>query len=110
MAMTTMSSATYDLSLGDGRAQALFASTLQRSDDPSPRQVRQAIAAAFGVYGRLGCAAQVTQAYGEHPETAVGRMRWARSAVAGAFGGSQPQPAHAPKHELYTLPVTCRAA
>jgi hypothetical protein len=28
----------------------------------------------------------VAQEYGEHPETAVLRMRWARAAVAGTYG------------------------
>jgi hypothetical protein len=105
-----MSSAPYDLSISAARAEALFASTLQRSDDPSASQVRLAIAAAIGEYGQLGCEARVAQAYGEHPETAVRRMRWARTAVVGAFGGSRPQPAHVPHPGPYTLPVTCRAA
>ena len=105
-----MSSAPYDLSISGVRADALFASALQRSDEPSARQVRQATAAAIGVFGALGCAARVAQAYGEHPETAVTRMRWARTAVAGAFGGSQPEPAHAPKPGQYTVLCTSRAA
>jgi hypothetical protein len=85
-----MSSAPYDLSISAAQADALFASALQRSDEPSARQVRQAVAAAIGAYGDLGCAARVAQAYGERPETAVTRMLWARTAVAGAFSGSQP--------------------
>jgi hypothetical protein len=84
-----MSSAPCDLSISGARADALFASALQRSDEPSARQVRQAATAAIGVFGALGCAARVAQAYGEHPEIAVTRMRWARTAVADAFGGSQ---------------------
>ena len=64
------------------RADALFASALQRSDRPSPGQVRQAIAGAVARYGGSGCAARVAQAFGEHPETAVTRMRWARTMVA----------------------------
>ena len=31
--------------------------------------------------------ARVAQAYGEHPETAVQRMRWARAIAAGTSGG-----------------------
>ena len=69
-------------SAGAARADALFASALQRSDWPSPGQVRQAIAAAAARYGASGCAARVAQAFGEHPETAVTRMRWARTMVA----------------------------
>jgi hypothetical protein len=73
------------LSTGAARADALFASALQRSDEPSPGQVRRAIAAAVAAYGGSGCAARVAQAFGEHPETAVTRMRWARTLVARAI-------------------------
>jgi hypothetical protein len=60
------------------RADALFVSMLQRSDDPSTGQVRDAIAAAVHEFGGRGCAEQVAQEFGDHPETAVVRMRWAR--------------------------------
>jgi hypothetical protein len=90
-----MRSAPYDLSISVARADALFASALQRSDEPSAVQVKQAIAAATRAFGDLGCAARVAQEYGEHPETAVTRMRWARTAVAGAFGGSPSDPGYA---------------
>ena len=69
---------------GATRADALFASALQRSDEPSPGQIRQAIAVATAAYGGSGCAARVAQAFGEHPETAVTRMRWARTLAARA--------------------------
>ncbi len=75
-----------DPSMSATRADALFASTLQRSDEPSAIQVKQAIAAATRAFGDLGCAARVAQEYGEHPETAAKRMRWACTAVARAFG------------------------
>ena len=78
-----MRSATYDLTISTARADALFASTLQRSDEPTAAQVHQAIAAALAAFGIRGCAARVAQAYGEHPETAVPRMRWARAVVTG---------------------------
>ena len=41
-----MRSPTYDLTISTARADALFASPLQRSDEPTPAQVHQAIAAA----------------------------------------------------------------
>jgi hypothetical protein len=69
-------------SAGAAPADALFASALQRSDHPAPGQVRQAIAAAAAAYGGSGCAARVAQAFGEHPETAAPRMRWARTLAA----------------------------
>ena len=62
-------------------ADALFASPLQRSDHPTSGQIRQAIAAATAAYGGSGCAARVAQAFGEHPETAVTRMRWAQASA-----------------------------
>ena len=76
-----MRSATSDLTISTARADALFASPLQRSDAPTPAQVHQAIAAAVAAFGIRGCAARVAQAYGDHPETAVQRMRWARATV-----------------------------
>ena len=76
-------------SISAARASALFASALQRSDEPSAKQVKQAVTTCIGVLGDLGCAARVAQAFGEHPETAVIRMRWARIAVASAFGDAQ---------------------
>ena len=88
-----MRSATSDLTISTARADALFASPLQRSDAPSPAQVHQAIAAAVAAFGIRGCAARVAQAYGDHPETAVLRMRWARAAVAGPSGAVRTGPA-----------------
>src|SRR5438034_5199902 len=76
-----MRSPANDLTISTARADALFASPLQRSDQPSPAQVHQAIAAALAAFGIQGCAARVAQAYGDHPETAVPRMRWARATV-----------------------------
>ena len=87
---------TNHLSISTARADALFASTLQRTDDPSTAQIRQAISMAIRARGAGGCAAEVAQAYGEHPETAAPRMRWARAEVTRAFSGGRPEPAPAP--------------
>lgn len=70
-------------------AEALFASVLQRSDRPSPDQVRKAVAAAVRAYGGRGCAELMAQEFGDHPETAVERMRWA-CAVAGEVFAAPP--------------------
>jgi hypothetical protein len=105
-----MRSATYHVSINTARADALFASALQRSDDPDAAQVRQAIAAALSALGARGCAARVAQAYGEHPETAVLRMRRARAAVAGSFGAGRPEPARAAVPGRRTAPRTRCAA
>jgi hypothetical protein len=76
-----MRSTAHHLSISTVQADALFVSALQRSDEPSTTQIRQAIAATIREFGARGCAAQVAQEYGEHPETAVLRMRWARALV-----------------------------
>ena len=73
-------------------ADALFASVLQRSDNPSAGQVRKAIAAAMRAYGGSGCVQRVAQEFGDHPEAAVNRMRWAR-AVADELFASPTAPA-----------------
>src|SRR6516164_2700531 len=77
-----MQLATYQPSTSAVWAEALFVSVLQRSDRPSPGQVRKAIAAAMRAHGGPGCAELVAQEFGDHPEAAVERMCWAR-AVAG---------------------------
>ena len=74
------------LSIRAARANALFVSPLQRSGQPSARQVRRSTAAALGQSGAWGCAERVAPEFGDHPELAATRMRWARQAVAGAFG------------------------
>jgi hypothetical protein len=102
-----MRSVAYDFSSNTTRADALFASTLQRTDEPSAEQVRQAIAAAIRVFGASGCAARVAQAYGEHPETAVLRMRWARAAVT---GGARPGPVYPAVPAQRTRAHACCAA
>jgi hypothetical protein len=79
-------------------AYALFASVLQRSDTPDAGQVQQAIAAAVRDYGDQGCAQRVAREFGDHPETAVARMHWAR-AVASATPGSPPEESRRTRHE-----------
>jgi hypothetical protein len=105
-----MPSAPYHLSISAARASALFASPRQRSDEPNASQIRQAIATAIGAHGVRGCAARVAQTYGEHPETALTRMRWALTAAASAFGGSPAAAAHAPAPGHSTMTCTARAA
>ena len=67
------------------RCEALFVSALQPSEDPSAPRVRQEIRRAVRDLGSLGCAARVAQEFGDHPEAAIMRMRWARQAVEYAF-------------------------
>jgi hypothetical protein len=72
------------------QADALFASALQPSGEPGLSQIRQAIAEALDLYGGVGCAGRVAQEFGDHPETAVFRMRWARGKVATLAAGIRP--------------------
>ena len=67
------------------QADAVFASRLQRCGEYSAGRVRQAAAAAIDLYGCSGCAGRVAQEFGDHPETAVIRMRWARALAREAF-------------------------
>jgi hypothetical protein len=86
-------------------ADAVFASVLQRSDNPSAGQIRKAIAATMRAYGGLGCVQRVAQEFGDHPEAAVDRMRWAR-AVADELFASPPAPARQNPRRQPSPPVT----
>ena len=66
-------------------ADALFASILRRFDRPSAGQGREPIAATMRAYGGHGCAERVAQEFGDHPETAVARMRWVRGVAGEVF-------------------------
>jgi hypothetical protein len=81
-----MRPAAHHLSIRASGADALFVSALQRSDDPSAGQIRQAIAAAIGTFDYSGCAGRVAQEFGDHPETAAARMRWARTVADEVIG------------------------
>ncbi|WP_246608148.1 hypothetical protein [Paractinoplanes toevensis] len=64
------------------RAAALFASDLPAGSRPSPQTVDEAIAGAVRrCGGTRGCVAHMAAAYGDYPETAAARMRWARGVV-----------------------------
>ncbi len=85
------------------RCEALFASTVQSSEYPSGRALQDAITATIRRLGSRGCAAQVAQEFGDHPETAVVRMRWARAQVARLAVG-------AGRHPDAVKPVELRCA
>jgi hypothetical protein len=86
-----MQLATYYSSTSAVWADALFVSVLQGSDKPDPGQVREAIAAAVRAYGDGGCVQRVAQEFGDHLETAVARMRWARAVVGEVFASAPAQ-------------------
>ena len=73
-------------------ADAVFVSGLQRRDELGAAQVRQAVGAAIRAFGCSGCAGRVAQEFGDHPETAVIRMRWARAVAGEAFADPVPEP------------------
>jgi hypothetical protein len=105
-----MRSTTDDLTISTARADALFASALQRSDQPGAAQVHQAIASAVAAFGIRGCAARVAQAYGDYPETAALRMRWARTVVTAAFSDGRAELASARGTQPAHRAGICRAA
>jgi len=86
------------LNINDARCEALFASWLQRSDSPTAERVAEAISRAVRQFGTRGCAGQMAQEFGDHPEAAADRMRWVRQLAA-------------PEHRVYrtdrrSAPVT----
>lgn len=76
------------------RSEALFVSALQQSDNPDAGQIRQAITRAVREFGSRGCAARVAQEFGDHPELAAARMRWACQVVNETFHGAPPDISH----------------
>jgi hypothetical protein len=69
-------------SASDARREALFASALQPSDAPTEEMITGAIVSATRRFGPRGCAARMAQEFGDHPEAAAARMRWARQLAA----------------------------
>ncbi|MFI5906125.1 hypothetical protein [Dactylosporangium sp. NPDC051541] len=67
------------------RAEALFASSLQASQEPTSLQVRAAVTASLRRYGVDGCTARVAGEFGEYPESAARRMSWALEMVRSAY-------------------------
>ncbi len=70
------------LYLNDAECAALFASGLQRSDAPTGDVVARAVSQTVRQIGLRGCAAAMAQEFGDHPETAIERMRWIRQLAA----------------------------
>ena len=66
------------VNINDARCLALFASGLQPSDATTAETVAQAINRAIRRLGVPGCVARMAQEFGDHPDAAATRMRWAR--------------------------------
>src|SRR5262249_2379053 len=80
------------LGIGAAWADAVFVSGLQRRAELSAGQVRPAAGAAIRAFGCSGCAGRVAQEFGDHPETAATRMRWALGIARDAFAAPPPEP------------------
>jgi hypothetical protein len=65
------------LDVNVARCEALFASGLQRSDALTAAVVVEAISRTVRQFGIGGCVGLVAQEFGDHPEAARDRMRWA---------------------------------
>jgi len=63
------------------RCEALFVSALQPSDAPTADAIARAIGSARQRFGARGCADRMAQGFGDHPDAASERMRWARQLV-----------------------------
>jgi hypothetical protein len=66
----------------EARSEAVFASTLQPSDTPTADMIASAISCAVQRLGTRGCAEKMAQEFGDHPDAAAERMRWARQLAA----------------------------
>ena len=81
------------------RAEALFASFLQPSGSPSPDQIRRAVTMTLQRLGARGCAVQAAGEFGDHPDAAVARMRWALATIDTVY----PAPLITPARDLWSL-------
>ncbi len=65
----------------EAAAEALFVSQLQPSDHADPGHIPAIVFTALAARGEQSCAAEVAEAFGDHPANAVERMLWCRSLV-----------------------------
>jgi hypothetical protein len=70
------------LDMTGARCPALFCSGLQPSDAPDAGMIAAAISRAVRQFGVSGCAGQMAQEFGDHPDAAASRMRWVRQLIA----------------------------
>jgi|HubBroStandDraft_5_1064220.scaffolds.fasta_scaffold1027381_1 hypothetical protein len=71
----------------DASYEALFASSLQKSDRPTPAIATAAISDTLQELGPDGCSGRMAQEFGDHPDEARSRMRWARELVSAMVPG-----------------------
>ncbi len=66
----------------DARYEALFTSALRPSDTPTADVIAPAIGFVVQRRGARGCADRTAQEFGDRPDAAAERMRWARRLAA----------------------------
>jgi len=74
----------------DVQCEALFASPLQATDAVTAEMAVAEIRRTIQRLGPEGCACRMAQEFGDHPEEARDRMRWARQVtrdLSAALGG-----------------------
>lgn len=81
------------LDINTARCAALFASRLQRSDAATAGVVTEAISGTVRRLGVAGCVGLMAREFGDHPEAARDRMRWARYVVTELFAPPGARPA-----------------
>jgi hypothetical protein len=81
------------------RAAALFTSDLPTGSRPPRATVTAAIRRAVQIHGGTrACTVVLAGEYGEHPETAAPRMRWARKTVEAVYARGPNQARAPPPH------------
>jgi hypothetical protein len=91
------------------RAEALFASDVSSASTPDRDECGAAIRAALLRHGGVrGCAAQVAAQYGDYPETAAPRMRWARQVARSVYGAASEHRNTRPADAFRTGPLNQR--
>jgi hypothetical protein len=93
-------------------AQLLFTCPVQPSDDPTPTEIRMALAAQFRRCGGdlITGQATIAQEAGDHPDSYVARIRWAIQSVDRAYAGRRGREAdsalESPVHRSVSFPRT----
>ena len=88
----------------NAQCEALFASELQQSDVITAAVVADAIRSTDLRLGNAGCLGRMAEEFGEHPDTAAERMRWARQIAARTLASPLARPR--PCQQLSRVPTT----
>jgi hypothetical protein len=94
--MTAQGAVTTLQDSADVQCEALFASPLQATDAVTAEMAVAEIRRTIQRLGPDGCACRMAQEFGDHPEEARDRMRWARQVtndLPAALGGPAVGPA-----------------